>query len=158
MYLGVMTRKPSADAAIEHALVTIRRRQSRRVLARRAQAVGATATTVAVTEVLDLVEEAAGAQRTITVTEVGQRLGTDQPRASKLVAEAVAAGLLTRVADQRDGRRSLIELTPGGQAYLEQVHTFRRAQFAEATADWSARDKTTFADLLTRFVAGLPET
>ncbi|MFD4429251.1 MarR family transcriptional regulator, partial [Nocardia sp. NPDC058497] len=40
-----------------------------------------------------------------TVSTVAAALAVDQPRASKLVAAAVTAGYLRRVADQSDGRR-----------------------------------------------------
>jgi DNA-binding MarR family transcriptional regulator len=111
-----------AAAAVEAAMVTVRRRQSRRVLAREA---GESPTEDAAQQVLDAVE---ASPVPLGVTGVGSALGVDQPRASKLAAAAVDAGLL-RVADQADGRRSHLALTAEGRA--------------------------TFADLLTRFVAAL---
>ena len=86
---------------------------------------------------------------------VAEALGIDQPRASKLVAAAVSAGLIRREADQLDGRRTNLALTDAGCERLEAVHTFRRHRFAAAMHDWPEAEKETFAVLLTRFVAGL---
>ena len=89
------------------------------------------------------------------VNGVAEALGVDQPRASKLVAAAVSAGLVRREADQLDGRRTNLALTDAGRERLETVHTFRRRRFAAAMDDWPESDRTAFATLLTRFVAGL---
>jgi DNA-binding MarR family transcriptional regulator len=158
MYHDGMERKPrQPETVVEQAMVALRRRQSRRSLARRAEREHGLAVSVAVTEVLDVVEDNTDSGEQTTVTSLGRRLGIDQPRASKLAGEAVAAGLLRRVADQHDGRRSLLELTSGGRAYLEQVHQYRRSQFAAALSGWTEQERETFADLLTRFTAALDE-
>ncbi|MEV4112330.1 MarR family transcriptional regulator [Nonomuraea sp. NPDC049695] len=134
-------------AAIERAMVAIRRRQSRRVLARQQ---GATAPEF---EVLDVIE---GAGEAATVSTVAQALNVDQPRASRLVAAAVTAGLVRREADQADGRRAWLVLTDAGRAALEQAHRSRQAAFAAATEGWTAAERAEFARLLTRFVEGMP--
>ncbi|WP_431679318.1 MarR family winged helix-turn-helix transcriptional regulator [Kitasatospora sp. KL5] len=146
-------------ADIARALVAIRRSRSRRALARLAErraapqapdAAGPTGPpSDAVVLLLDAVEES-GAP---TVTEAAAALGVDQPRASRLASQALAAGLLRREADQADGRRSLLRLTADGRAVLDGVHAFRRLVVAEATVDWSDADRAAFARLLTRFVA-----
>ena len=135
--------------AVEAAMVAVRRRQTRRALAR---AAGASAADTAAQGVLDAVESAAGP---IGVTGVAEALDVDQPRASKVVAAAVEAGLVRRVADQADGRRSRLELTAAGHERLAEVHRFRRDRFAAAMAGWTDGEQATFADLLTRFVAAL---
>ena len=136
-------------------MVTIRRRQRRRILAGQALGDDGSRSAAALTEVLDVVEENDAAERRTTVTELARTLGVDQPRASKLVNLAVAAELLDRVDDPADARRSLLQITLRGRAHLEQVHAFRRSSFAAAMADWTDDERTAFADLLTRFVAGL---
>jgi DNA-binding MarR family transcriptional regulator len=157
MYHDRMTRKPGQqpETVVEQAMVAIRRRQSRRSLAHRAERKQGLAVSIAVTEVLDVVEDNSDSGEQTTVTGLGRRLGIDQPRASKLAGQAIAAGVLRRVADQRDGRRSLLELTAGGRAYLERVHEYRRSQFAAAMSGWTDDDRETFADLLTRFITAL---
>jgi len=105
--------------------------------------------------VLDIIEEAEEAGGRATVTSVAAALDIDQPRASKLVAAAVTAGLVRREADQADGRRALLVRTPAGRHLSAQAHAFRRQVFGEAMADWPAADRTEFARLLTRFVDSL---
>ncbi|MEW1907105.1 MarR family winged helix-turn-helix transcriptional regulator [Kitasatospora sp. NPDC085895] len=151
--------QPAADAQvaeIARALVALRRSQSRRALARLAAhrtgppAGGAsTAPPDGVVELLDAVEDASA----LTVTEAAAALGVDQPRASRLAAQALAAGLLRREADQADGRRSLLRLTADGRALLDRVHAFRRGVVAETTTGWSPEDRADLARLLGRFVA-----
>ncbi|MEV1167047.1 MarR family transcriptional regulator [Nonomuraea sp. NPDC049784] len=139
--------KDKEIAAIERAMVAIRRRQSRRALARQQGAVGPEF------EVLDVIE---GAGEPATVSTVAQALSVDQPRASRLVAAAVTAGLVRREADQADGRRAWLVLTEAGRAALEQAHRGRQVAFAAAMEGWSAEERTEFARLLTRFVEGMP--
>jgi DNA-binding MarR family transcriptional regulator len=141
-----------ALGAVETAMVAIRRSQTRRALARSGPTGGVDP---AVFDVVDAVE---GLPGRATVMAVAAALDVAQPRASKLVAAAVEAGWLRREADQGDGRRSLLVLTGEGLALAERVHTARRARFAAATGDWTPAELATFAQLLTRFVAGLTET
>ncbi|MFF3441640.1 MarR family winged helix-turn-helix transcriptional regulator [Streptosporangium sp. NPDC002721] len=57
-----------------------------------------------------------------------------------MVARAVEAGLLRRVADPVDGRRSTLELTELGAGHAERVHRFRREVFDAAMRGWSGRE------------------
>ncbi|MEU4833208.1 MarR family winged helix-turn-helix transcriptional regulator [Streptosporangium sp. NPDC023615] len=102
--------------------------------------------------VIDAVEEREGG---VTVTSVSDRLGVDQPRASRLVARAVDAGLVRGVADPADGRRSTLELTALGTEHAERVHRLRREVFGTAMRGRPERDRREFARLLTAFVAEL---
>lgn len=153
-----------AVEAVERAMVALRRSQSRRSLARlheqqhptRAGSAGAADGDSAAVDVLDVIEAAERTGDRASVSSVAAALGVDQPRASKLVAAAVAAGLVRREADQGDGRRALLVATDAGRAVSERVHAFRRAVFATAMSDWSDGDRAAFARLLTRFVEALP--
>ncbi|MET9213678.1 MULTISPECIES: MarR family winged helix-turn-helix transcriptional regulator [unclassified Nocardia] len=129
---------------IERAMIAIRRRQTRRTLA-------ADAPSGQAFDVLDVVEDATEP----TVSTVAAALAVDQPRASKLVAAAVTAGYLRRVADQSDGRRSLLVLTEPGRDLLERAHERRRGAFDRAMTGWPDADRAEFARLLGRFVDGL---
>ncbi|WP_338774739.1 MarR family transcriptional regulator [Nocardia vulneris] len=82
-------------------------------------------------------------------------LGVDQPRASRLVAQAVSLGLLERTADQRDGRRSVLRLTADGDRAIAAAEAGRRSAMAAAMADWTAAERAEFARLLSRFVDAL---
>jgi DNA-binding MarR family transcriptional regulator len=105
--------------------------------------------------VLDAIEAAEQAGTPATVSGVAAALNVDQPRASKLVAAAVEAGLVRREADQADGRRALLVRTERGNILSEELHRFRRSIFATAMSDWTDADRAAFARLLTRFVESL---
>lgn len=139
--------KSDPVARVEAAMITVRRRQTRRTFA--AEAGGPDP----VQEVLDALEGAG--PEPIGVNGVALALAVDQPRASKLVAAAVSAGLVRREADQADGRRTNLVLTADGLRQLEWVHDARRNRFATAMDDWTDAERQTFADLLTRFVTAL---
>jgi DNA-binding MarR family transcriptional regulator len=147
--------------AVEQAMVAIRRRMSRRSLGRLARrhagahhgasAEGASAAF----DVLDVLEAAERADIQATVSGVADSLGVDQPRASRLVAAAVEAGFVRRLADRSDGRRVVLVRTARGRAMSDKVHQFRRSVFAAAMSSWSRADQAAFAHLLTRFVHDL---
>lgn len=139
--------KPDPVTAVESAMIAVRRRQTRRTFA--VESGGPDP----VQEVLDAIE--AAAPDALGVNGVAAALAVDQPRASKLVAAAVSAGLVRREADQRDGRRTNLVLTAAGREQLDVVHAYRRERFGAAMDDWTATERETFADLLTRFVTGL---
>ncbi|MFF4353075.1 MarR family winged helix-turn-helix transcriptional regulator [Streptomyces sp. NPDC001530] len=155
-----MQGNPSEDtAAIETAVVALRRAHRQRTLARlserRGERTGRHAELPdAVFELLDAIDSAAERDAPLTVTEAAAALGVDQPRSSRLAAQALKAGLLRREADQRDGRRSLLALTTEGHAALARIRDFRHRVIAEVTADWTAEDREALARLLTRFVQG----
>jgi len=152
--------------AVERAMVAIRRSQNRRTLARLAAArqggrpgggrgTAAETASGAVADVLDIIGETEDAGGEATVTSLAAALNIDQPRASKLVAVAVASGLVRREADQADGRRALLLRTPAGRRLSAQAHAFRQLVFSEAMAGWAAADRAEFARLLSRFVESL---
>ena len=134
--------------AVEQAMVKIRRRQTRRALAGQVDTAGFDA--------LDVVEAAEQAGEEATVTTVAAALAVDQPRASKLVARAVEAGLVRREADQADGRRALLVRTEKGREASADAHRTRQARFDAAMAGWSDAERAEFARLLSRFVEALP--
>jgi DNA-binding MarR family transcriptional regulator len=145
-----------AVAAIEQAMVAMRRSWSRRSLQRRAAAAGsvgaagAGAAEAAAFQVLDAIESGGA----LTVNGVADALGVDQPRGSRLVARAVEAGLVRRGADPDDGRRSVLALTPRGARVLAEGHRARRAAVEAALAGWPDEDRETFARLLRAYVSG----
>ncbi|WP_433683798.1 MarR family winged helix-turn-helix transcriptional regulator [Nocardia sp. CA-119907] len=131
--------------AVEAAMVRIRRRQTRGALGKDSPV------PVAVFRVLDAVAGTGAG----TVGTLAPALGVDQPRASRLVAQAVSSGHLERVADQQDGRRAVLRLTPAGRALVTAARDGRRAAMAAAMSDWTDHERTEFARLLGRFVDAL---
>jgi DNA-binding MarR family transcriptional regulator len=144
------SEQDEAVAAVERAMVAIRRSQTRRSLGRMAPPKGERPIDPTLFGVLDVIEECA---RACSVTDVAAGLGVDQPRASRLVQRAAADGLVDRRADPADARRSLLTLTAEGQRQLDLVHRRRQQVFARTMAHWPDADRTAFARLLTAFVA-----
>lgn len=148
-----MEGKPeSPESLVEFALTGLRRAQKWHALARlpeqRGERTGPYAALPdAVFELLGVIEAARTAP---TITDAAAGLAVDQPRASRLAAQALEAGLLRREADQRDGRRSLLVLTHEGARVLEAIRSCRRRVIGEATAGWTTCDRDTLARLLTR--------
>ncbi|MFC9895918.1 MarR family winged helix-turn-helix transcriptional regulator [Nocardia sp. NPDC127579] len=143
-----MNEVDPATAAIERAMVAIRRSQTRRTLNRLPGAGPVIDPTVFA--VLDAVAEADGEH---TVGDIAATLHVDQPRASRLVARAVADGLLERHADQSDARRVRLRTTAAARTALQRARAVRQAAFGRATEAWPEADRVEFARLLTRFVA-----
>jgi DNA-binding MarR family transcriptional regulator len=142
-----------ALAAIERAFVGIRRGMSRRNLgARMVRELGG-GVELSHLGVVDAVEEGPDASGgPVTVGMVGERMGIDPSRASRVVTSALRAGYVERVASQADGRRVGLRLTDAGRALAESARAIRRRAFHEAMDGWSDADRRAFARLLTRFV------
>lgn len=153
---GEQVRDDEHVMAVERAMVAIRRSQTRRALTRLAEGRDEIVSGSAV-DVLDAIDAAEQAGTPATVSSVAATLNVDQPRASKLVAAAVEAGLVRREADQTDGRRAALVRTERGNALFEELHRFRRSIFATAMSDWTDADRAAFARLLTRFVESLAD-
>ncbi|MBF6203106.1 MULTISPECIES: MarR family winged helix-turn-helix transcriptional regulator [Nocardia] len=139
-----MDEHDTITIAVAAAMVRIRRRQTRGALSDGA-------IPVAVFRVLDAVADGAAD----TVGGLAPALGVDQPRASRLVAQAVSSGLLERVADQRDGRRSVLRLTATGRRATAEARADRCSAMAAAMAEWTPAERVEFARLLERFVDGM---
>jgi DNA-binding MarR family transcriptional regulator len=90
------------------------------------------------------------------ISEIADAISVDQPRASRLVNESAERGLVTRRADERDARRSVVELTDAGRALLESARATRRTAVTDAVAGFTPEETATFAALLTRFVQAWP--
>ncbi|GAA5083091.1 MarR family winged helix-turn-helix transcriptional regulator [Nocardia iowensis] len=142
-----MDEHDAITEAVEAAMVRIRRRQTRGALA------GHSPIPVAVFRVLDAV----ACTESPTVSTMAPALGVDQPRASRLVAQAVSLGLLERVADQHDGRRAVLRLTDNGQQAVTAAQTGRRTAMAAAMSDWTTGERAEFARLLRRFVDAMED-
>jgi DNA-binding MarR family transcriptional regulator len=142
-----VARMDATLGEIERAFVAIRRRQTRRAIA------GAIPTSTY--EVLDAVEAAEERGAPPTVNDLATSLHVDQPRASRLVAAAVDAGLVQRSADPADSRRTRLVRTAHGRRVSRAMHRQRQGRFAAAMADWSSADRDMFATLLTRFIGAL---
>ena len=101
------------------------------------------------------VADTAGA---VGVAEVADALGVAPSTASRLVARAAEAGMVTREVSTTDPRRAALELTATGTRLVEASRRYRAARLAKLLVDWPPRDVAAFADLLTRFADALAPT
>jgi DNA-binding MarR family transcriptional regulator len=83
---------------------------------------------------------------------------SDPSTISRHVASLVERKLVTRVADESDGRASRLVVTDAGLATLEQLTADREAYLARVTAGWSRDELQTFTTLFKRFLDDLSAT
>ena len=79
----------------------------------------------------------------------------DPSTISRHVASLVERRLVTRVADELDGRASRLLVTDAGLATLEQLRAEREAHLGSVVAAWSPADLQTFTTLFGRFLDDL---
>ncbi|WP_454860008.1 MarR family winged helix-turn-helix transcriptional regulator [Promicromonospora soli] len=149
-------REQGPEGVVERALVRIRRDQQGRGLHRRAtkgDPVAASSASAARFRYLDALDEAGDS---MAISEIGQAIGVDRPRASRLTTELLDDGLVERRPNPDDSRYALVRLTARGKSLVDDVHATRRAAVAEALAGFTPEEARTFAALLDRFVAAWP--
>ncbi len=86
--------------------------------------------------VINIVDEADGQA---TVGSVAEQLGVDPSAASRMVSELISPGFVERLASQRDGRRTVLRLTPDGVALRDRYRRQHRQAFEHITRDWPPR-------------------
>lgn len=101
--------------------------------------------------VLNLVEEAQIAGREMTVGSLADHLMVDPSVASRMVADCITHGYLVRTASQRDGRRTIVQLTDEGSALLGHFRRQHRQAFEHITGDWPKAERLEFARLLVKY-------
>lgn len=103
-----------------------------------------------------LLEVLGGTREALSVSQLAERIGVDQPRASRLVQQGVDHGLLVREADPADARRTLIALTDAGRALVDRFRGHRRDQVSRALAVLTPEEQQQLAALLTRVADAWP--
>ncbi|MBA3277967.1 MAG: MarR family transcriptional regulator [Geodermatophilaceae bacterium] len=86
----------------------------------------------------------------IRVADLAGECGLDASTASRHVRTLEDAGLLARVGDPEDRRAARLSLTPAGQDALDLALRVRGDLVARATSRWSAADRGSLSDLLSR--------
>lgn len=137
-------------ARVDESLGRIRRSMARRALGRRVLTELGATVDPAVMEVVEAIARG-GDESDVAVGTVAGLVGVDPSQASRLVASAVKAGLVARVASQDDGRRSTLRLTESGRTLLRDARRHKRALLGAHFAAWSDEDLADFARLLERF-------
>lgn len=104
-------------------------------------------------DVLDVVRRAE-ATGEVTVGTIADMLRIDPSRASRIVADMVARGVLRRKASQADARRIVVVLTALGQRLLLEIQAQKFSVIGSIFADWSPEDMDSFSVLFDRYVSG----
>ncbi|RDE09910.1 MarR family transcriptional regulator [Pelagibacterium lacus] len=130
-----------------------RRRMHKRELGRRALAALGLEIDLAQLDVLFAIaapdyEFATNAEAETMVSTVAERLMIDPSRASRLVAEMVNLEYARRIASQRDARRTILELTPAGEAIVTAVRNYKWLLLGEFFSGWSDDDLEKFVPML----------
>jgi DNA-binding MarR family transcriptional regulator len=107
-------------------------------------------------DVLDAVRRAEGSGE-VTVGTVAEMLRIDPSRASRIVADMVARGVLRRKASQADARRIVVVLTALGQRLLSEIQAQKFSVIESIVADWPAEDIETFSLLFERYISGFEQ-
>jgi len=105
---------------------------------------------------LRLLEALAAASGPLSVNELADAVGVDQPRASRLVQQAAQMGLVRREADSDDARRTRVALTDQGLAIVRGFRGERRSAIDAALGAFSDEERAELARLLTKLADAWP--
>ncbi len=105
---------------------------------------------------LRMLEALAAASGPLSVGEIADAVGVDQPRASRLVQQSVELGLVRREADPDDARRTRIALTDEGRALVRGFRDDRRDAVAGALQGFTDAERTELARLLAKLADAWP--
>jgi DNA-binding MarR family transcriptional regulator len=113
----------------------------------------------AIQEVLAVEAVAAVSRRgigAVSITDVAQEIGVDQSNASRLVAQAVAAGVLAKARSAEDGRTATLSVTGQGEKVLAASWAHQEATFCQLVKGWAPEDQARFANYLRALAAQTP--
>ncbi|CAH0147369.1 Transcriptional regulator SlyA [Microbacterium sp. Bi121] len=97
-----------------------------------------------------MLDALAAASEPLSVSALGEAIGVDQPRASRLVQQGVQRGLVQREADPEDGRRTRIALTDEGRRIARGMRGERREVLSKALESFTDEEKNELARLLAK--------
>ena len=100
-----------------------------------------------------MLDALAAASHPLSVSELGEAIGVDQPRASRLIQQAVSLGLVRREADPADARRTRVALTEDGTRVVRGFRGRRREHLTHALAEFTPAERAELARLLTKLAA-----
>jgi DNA-binding MarR family transcriptional regulator len=104
--------------------------------------------------VINIVDEADGE---MTVGGIADQLGIDPSASSRMVSDLITHGRLERIASQRDGRRTVLRLTPAGVALRDRIRSQHRQAFEYITRDWPEQERLELARLLLKYADATAE-
>ena len=103
-----------------------------------------------------MLEALAAASHPLSVGEIADAVGVDQPRASRLVQQAVQLDLVRREADPDDARRTRVALTDAGTRLVRGFRGERREAVDAALAGFTDDERAELARLLTKLADSWP--
>ncbi|WP_449281935.1 MarR family winged helix-turn-helix transcriptional regulator [Leucobacter sp.] len=106
--------------------------------------------------IVRMLEALATADAPLSVSEIGEAIGVDQPRASRLVKQGAARDLVRREADPEDARRTRIALTEAGRRFASGLRGRRRESLARALEGFSEAEQRELARLLGKLADNWP--
>lgn len=92
------------------------------------------------------------ARRKAGLGEIAEVLHCDRSNVSRLLDRVTRRGLAHRAADTRDGRVSVLELSPDGQAIVNGFEADLAARLGHLIADWPDRKRQAAAGTLTALI------
>lgn len=106
--------------------------------------------------IVRMLEALAAADAPLSVSAIGEAIGVDQPRASRLVKQGAARDLVRREADPEDARRTRIALTDAGRRFTSGLRGRRRESLARALEDFTEAEQHELARLLGKLADNWP--
>lgn len=103
-----------------------------------------------------MLEALAAASHPLSVGEIADAVGVDQPRASRLVQQAVQLDLVRREADPDDARRTRVALTDTGSRLVRGFRGERREAIDAALVAFTDAERAELARLLTKLADSWP--
>lgn len=97
-----------------------------------------------------MLDALATASEPLSVSALGEAIGVDQPRASRLVQQGVQRGLVQREADPEDARRTRIALTKEGRHLARGMRGERRQVLSTALESFTDEEARELARLLSK--------
>jgi DNA-binding MarR family transcriptional regulator len=91
----------------------------------------------------------------VSATRLATGLDLSQPTASRVLQSLETEGLVTRQADDKDGRVSHYAVTPKGRRALDKVHSYHVQILTTALADVEPRRREAVAAAVTELVQRL---
>jgi DNA-binding MarR family transcriptional regulator len=103
-----------------------------------------------------MLEALAAASGPLSIGEIADAVGVDQPRASRLVQQAVQLDLARREIDPHDARRTRVALTDAGTALVRGFRGERREAMDAALEGFTDAERAELARLLTKLADSWP--
>ncbi|MBN9211434.1 MAG: winged helix-turn-helix transcriptional regulator [Microbacterium sp.] len=106
---------------------------------------------------LRMLDALIAAPGSLTVSEIADAVGVDQPRASRLVQQGVQMRLVEREPDPDDARRTRVRITAEGERLVSSFRGRRRDAVRSALESFTETESADFARLLAKFADAWPQ-